>query len=298
MKSKVIAAAPFSRIKKIISLLSADRLPLFAAQSSFFICISAIPFIMLVVAIARAAFPELTDDLISVARAALPESTLEIFDVVVSDVTDRDALPLISTAAISTLWASSRGLNAVVNGVSEVYGKRGGGSALVRIIKSVLYTALFIIVIVAALVALVFGKYLKDAMTSSIGEVPMFIRYKEVIIFFLFTLFFSLLYYLVARGAFTSPFFKWERRTPEVKLTRQFPGAALAALGWILFSFFYSLYFEAFPKFSYLYGSLAAIVFLMLWMYFCILILLAGAEVNKLINEKRKKRVSITKTKS
>ena len=59
------------------------------------------------------------------------------------------------------------------------------------------------------------------------------------------------------------------------------PGAAFASGGWILFSYFYSLYIIHFPAVSYLYGSLAALVLMMLWLYICMTILLLGAEVNK-----------------
>lgn len=285
MKSKIVRIKPPSRVMETLSRISKDRLPLFAAQSSFFICISAIPFIMLILSLARVIVPDLTDDLIEIVRGAIPASSHELFDLVISDIIDKAAFPLISVAAVSTLWASSRGLLSVVRGVSEVYGKKTQGSFLSRLVKAVVYTAIFIVVFIAALLILVFGKYLKDTMTSSIGDVPMFLKYKEVISFFVLTLFFTLLYFFVAKGVFSSPLFKWEKGS-RVKFRRQIPGAALAAAGWILFSFFYSLYFENFPRLSYLYGSLAAIVFFMLWVYFCMLILLAGAEINKLLFER------------
>ncbi len=289
MKSKVLKIKPPSKITTALSRISKDRLPLFAAHSSFFICISAIPFIMLILSLARVIMPDLTDDLIEIVRAAIPASSHDLFDLVVADIIDKAAFPIISVAAVSTLWASSRGLLSVVRGVSEVYGKQTQGSFLSRLIKAVVYTAIFIIVFIAVLVLLVFGKYLKDTMTSSIGDVPMFIRYKEVISFFVLTLFFTLLYFFVAKGVFSSKLFRWEKGS-KVKFSSQIPGAAFAAAGWILFSFFYSLYFENFPRLSYLYGSLAAIVFFMLWVYFCMLILLSGAEINKILEEKRTKK--------
>jgi len=60
------------------------------------------------------------------------------------------------------------------------------------------------------------------------------------------------------------------------------PGAVFATLGWMLFSFFYSLYIKYFPSASAIYGSLTAVCLIMLWLYVCIVILLLGAEVNKL----------------
>ncbi len=53
----------------------------------------------------------------------------------------------------------------------------------------------------------------------------------------------------------------------------------------MVFSFFYSIYIEHFSNYSFVYGSLAAIVFLMLWLYFCMNIFLFGAQINKMIED-------------
>ncbi len=288
MKSRTVDATLFSKIAKTLRAVKEDNLSLYAAQSSFYICISAIPFIMLVILIVRLVAPGFTDDILSIARSALPEASHGVFDTIIEDVTTGSAVSSISIAAIGLLWASARGLSAVVRGVSRVYGREVGGSYVVRSLRSVVYTAGFIVVMIVTLAVLVFGKYFKDAMTSEIGEVPMFVRYKEAIAFFVLTLFFSLLYFLVGAGAFSAQGFKWDLRA-RAKFSSGLPGAAISALGWIVFSLAYSLYFEYFPRFSYLYGSLAAIVFLMLWVYFCILILLIGAEINKMIIIKKEK---------
>ncbi|MBQ8199661.1 MAG: YihY/virulence factor BrkB family protein [Clostridia bacterium] len=51
---------------------------------------------------------------------------------------------------------------------------------------------------------------------------------------------------------------------------------------------FYRAYF---PNASYIYGGLAAVCLIMLWIYFCTIILLLGAEVNKLYFLWREKRI-------
>ncbi len=60
----------------------------------------------------------------------------------------------------------------------------------------------------------------------------------------------------------------------------QLPGAIFSTLCWIGFSYAFSLYFNHFSSYSYMYGSLTAIILLMLWLYFCICILFLGAEIN------------------
>ena len=54
----------------------------------------------------------------------------------------------------------------------------------------------------------------------------------------------------------------------------------LIAAGWSLFSYFFSIYFDMFPGFSNMYGSLTALIMVMLWLYICMNLLLYGAEIN------------------
>ncbi len=77
-------------------------------------------------------------------------------------------------------------------------------------------------------------------------------------------------------------FFFWGIYTfvPEkrLKAAKQIPGALFSALAWMVFSLGFSIYFNRIGGrgYSYMYGSLAAIVILLLWLYFCMCILLWG----------------------
>ena len=66
----------------------------------------------------------------------------------------------------------------------------------------------------------------------------------------------------------------------KATLKSQVPGAILIAAGWSLFSYFFSIYFDMFPGFSNMYGSLTALIMVMLWLYICMNLLLYGAEIN------------------
>ena len=70
----------------------------------------------------------------------------------------------------------------------------------------------------------------------------------------------------------------------------QLPGAVCATAGWMGFSLAFSLYFSRIvgKNYSYMYGSLAAIVLLLLWLYACMCILFFGAEINYIWNEYRR----------
>ena len=62
-------------------------------------------------------------------------------------------------------------------------------------------------------------------------------------------------------------------------------GAAFSAVGWIIVSWIFSVYVDIFKGFSSMYGSLTTIVLIMLWLYFCMYILLLGGEVNMILRD-------------
>ena len=61
----------------------------------------------------------------------------------------------------------------------------------------------------------------------------------------------------------------------KLKLTKQFPGALFTAISWNLFSWGFSAYIERFNDFG-VYGSLSTIIVVMMWLYFCMYLLLVG----------------------
>ena len=65
----------------------------------------------------------------------------------------------------------------------------------------------------------------------------------------------------------------------KATLRSQLPGAVLCTLAWYAFSFGLSVYVNYFNGFS-MYGSLTTIVLIMLWLYFCMYIMMLCAEIN------------------
>ena len=58
------------------------------------------------------------------------------------------------------------------------------------------------------------------------------------------------------------------------------PGAAVALAVWLGASWLYALYVEHFADYSLLYGSLGAVMVLLVWLYLSAVVLIMGAEVN------------------
>lgn len=263
-------------VMKIAKRFQETQITLYAAQSSFFVIFSAIPFIMLLFMIIDRFLPLTTEEMLDALVSFFPsaEFVIDFMDELPSHVTEGlfevDA-PTVSFTLIAVLWSASKGVNAVSLGVRAVYGvSYKPGEFFTRIARRIFYTVGFLITLVFMLVILVFGNLLNQKITSynaQIGEVVRFIFYfRGIISILLLSLFFTLIYKLNGNR--------------NVKFMGHLPGAIFAACGWVIFSFGFSIYVDYFSNYSYLYGSLGLIILLMLWIYTCMVILLVGAELN------------------
>ena len=69
----------------------------------------------------------------------------------------------------------------------------------------------------------------------------------------------------------------------KTTLQKQLPGAFFTASGWLLLSFFFSVYLDIFTGFTSMYGSFTTIILIMLWLYGCMYIILLGGEINAIL---------------
>ena len=260
----------FSWGRQFASRIRRDRVTVYGAQAAFFVMISAVPFIMLAVALLRFFMPMTQSQLSRLALDVMPLSLRSYAIRIIDELYQQTSLSLISATAVSALWAASRSLYALSGGLKQIYRTiETRGYVHLRIL-ALLHTLLLMILLLFSLVILVFGNdlptFLEEHLPvlSQISSRIMGVR--TIVSLTLLSLVFALMYKIL----------------PNAKsgFRQQLPGAVFSSLGWMIYSLAYSLYIEHYSKVSYLYGSLTAIVLWMLWLYFCMNIFLMGAEIN------------------
>ena len=260
------------RTKQIYDKFSSDEMTVYAAQASFFIIIAAFPFIMLMITVVQVV-PNLTRaELLDILLSLVPEGYKSVAFRVLNDLSLNSPATMISVTAVTALWSSSRGMMSIARGLNRIHGESDERWYIVRRLIWAGYTIVFILVCVVALGLLVFGTSIQNFLVARVpvlaGITQHIISFRTLLALALFMLGFAGIYtYVPAR---------------KLTLRSQIRGAVFATAGWILFSLAFSLYFRLFGKynFSYMYGSLGAVVLLMLWLYGCICVLFFGAEIN------------------
>ena len=258
-----------------ICRLMDDNVGVYAAQASFFIIIAAIPFIMLLLSLLKLVLPIELASVEEVILTVVPPSMQEIFLRIAIELFGKSgSVSIISITAVTTLWLSSRGVMALYQGLNTVYHADIRNYFYVRAM-SIIYTFLFLIVIAFSIIVFVFGGTAQTMLllyAPPIGRALSWImKARGFILFGMLTVFFTALYTFLPR------------KKPHLKFLKQFPGAVAAAAGWMIFTYIYTIYIENFSNYSYVYGSLTAVVFLMLWLYFCMNIFMFGAQLNKML---------------
>jgi len=273
LKSRIILSSVIIKeIQKITREVSEDKISVYAAQASFFVITSAVPFISIMVALFGIFMPEnftgtTRDQMISI---PLSESLSKVVEYIANELSGAPNVSLLSISAVTTLWSASRGIAAIRNGIESVYRAEGSKNIVARRLKSIIATLIFIAMLAAVASLLLFGDFVADLLGEDFHRI--FYSSRTPIFILIMSIFFTSVYYSVSR------------RSTHVssKITRHIPGAIFSSVGWIVFSYFYSLYIENFPNASYIYGGLAAVCLIMLWIYFCMMILLFGAVINKI----------------
>lgn len=271
-------------LKRLIDKFNRDEMTVYAAQASFFIVLSAFPFLMLLLTLVQVIPAVSRTDIQRAALEMIPD-VLEM-DSLVSSIIDNvytnSPGTILSVTAVTALWSASRGMISMKRGLNRVLDIRDRSSYLLERLICAGYTVVFVLVCIFSLVLLVFGTTIQHIVLRFFpflsAVTDYIISFRSLFALTLLTLCFTGMYTLVPK----------KKQPPRSQL----PGAVFSTVCWILFSYAFSIYFNHFHNFSYMYGSLTAIVLLMLWLYFGICILFFGAEINYFLRERSRAALS------
>jgi membrane protein len=261
----------------MLEFLSPMRIRIHSAYSAFFLILSVFPTTMILVGVLGYTSLEV-EDVISLVKQVVPDPLLPLVRRLLSGAYDATSAPLLSLSAITAIWSASRGIWGLKEGLNAVYGVKERRSYLVSRGIGMLYTVLFLAVLVLSLVLNVFGTTILDYLHMTTNPVLLFLM--DVIDFRFF------LMLLLQTAVFTAMYAALPDR--RMGLGESLPGAIVASLGWLIFSDLFSLYVEYYPRYANIFGSLYAAALTMLWLYFCIMILFYGGVINRCWIEKRK----------
>ena len=251
------------------------NIPLHAAYAAYFLILSIFPALLLVLSMLR--YTGLTvEDLIWVIGDFFPQPLMETAEELVYSIYFHSSSTVVGVAAVTALWSASRGMYGILRGLNAIYGVSEDRGYLYTRGISVVYTFLFLLVLLLTLVLHVFGSSILKMLTMVDNKVLIFLMDLVDFRFFLLLILQSLLFTLMFM---TLP-------NKRNRFLDSLPGGVLSSLGWLVYSDLYSIYVEHFSNYANIYRSMYAIALYMLWLYCYMSILFYGGALNRYLMDK------------
>jgi len=245
-----------------------------AAQFSYYFLLALFPlllFLMSVMGLIMGSGTGLRHSLFNYLGKVLPSSASELVSTTVFEVTNASSGGKIAFGILAALWAASNGMGAISESLNVAYHVKETRAWWKRRLIAVGLTVALGVLIIVALVIVLYGGKLADFLANTYGLGGSFTLAWKVLqwplVLFFLSLGFALIYY-------------WAPDVKDQNWRWVTPGSVVAVVLWLFVSFAFRIYLHFFNSYSKTYGSLGAVIILMLWFYLTGAAILIGGEVN------------------
>jgi len=248
-----------------------------AAVLGFYLMLAIFPAMIFVLAIIPyLPIAKIDQAIMELLRQALPASAADMFTGVVQEVTREQRGGLLSFGLLAALWATSTGMYAIMQQLNIAYDVDEGRGFLRARLVAIGLSLLFVVLVLGGFSLIVLGGQIQEWLASRFGFgdalLAFFIVFRWVIILAGLQLAFSVIYYLA----------------PNVEQKFKFitAGSVAGVLVLLVASLAFAWYTQSFGNYDATYGSVGAVMVLMMWLYIAGLAILFGSEINALLKRR------------
>ncbi len=260
--------------KRVIGEIQSDDVFGRSAQLAYYFLLALFPlllFLTSVIGIVLGSETGVRHTLFAYLSRILPGSASSLVDSTMYEVSAASGGGKLTFGLLAALWAASNGMGAITEALNAAYNVKESRPWWKQRLTAIGLTLVLSILIISALVLVLYGAKIANqiAVTYGFGEAFTFgwkfLQWPIVLAFMLLS--FSLIYYLAPD-------------LHEQKWVWITPGSTIGVALWLLVSFGFKLYLHFFDSYSKTYGTLGAVIVLMLWLYLTGAAILIGGEVN------------------
>jgi membrane protein len=245
-----------------------------AAELSYYFLLALFPFLIFLTSVIGFVLGSGTGTrhmLFNYLARIMPPSAFQLIDNTMWEVSSASSGGKLSFGILAALWAASSGLSAITDSLNTAYDVTETRPWWKQRLTAIGLTVALSVLIILALVLVVAGGRIAEGLASVYGFGPVFpLTWKIIqwpVVLACMILAFALIYFFAPD--LHEQAWKW--------LT---PGAAIGVVLWLIVSIAFRAYLHFFNSYSATYGSLGAVIILMLWLYFTGAAVLIGGEVN------------------
>ncbi len=246
-----------------------------AAKLSYYFLLALFPLLLFVTTLlgyfADRGGGRMRDELLRVLATVIPSDASSLIFKTVNEVQENAGGGKLSFGILATLWAASNGMGALTEALNVAYEVRETRPWWKSRLVAVVLTVVLSVLILSALLLILFGGDLAEWVGAHWSFGAFFVTawkvLQWVVVLAFVLLAFALMYYFA----------------PDVHVRRWqwiAPGTVIGLALWLLVSFGFRLYLHFFNSYSATYGTLGAVIILMLWFYLTGAAILVGGEIN------------------
>jgi membrane protein len=219
---------------------------------------------------------QLRQNLMQSLGSMLPPSASALIRTTLDEIIEGGGPGKLSLGLLVTLWAASNGMSAISAALNTAYDVEESRGWWKEQGLAIALTIALATLIVSSLALILAGDWISDLAAEKFGFGELFSGVWNLLQWPLALALVFLAFALIYHFAPNVPGRRWRWITP---------GAIVGVTLWVLVSLGFRLYLQYFDSYSRTYGSLGAVIVLMLWFYFTSAAILIGGELNSEIEQ-------------
>ncbi len=258
-----------------------------AAQIAFYFSFAFFPLLLFLVTLAGLVLEStesLKRELYSYLNQIMPSSAFDLVHKTLDEIIENSSGGKLTIGIFVTLWSASAGIDSIRSSLNAVYELKEVRSWWNTKLQSLVLTLVFIILLGIALVVVSSGWEIFQYLLAAIGfrvTSPLVLVSIQWIALFAVLLF------------ATEVIYSWVPCFDKFRWVWITPGALVAMVLWVAFTGGFRLYLQYFNTYNRAYGSLGAVIILMLWMFLTGTAILIGGAINSVLTAMAEERTRL-----
>ena len=262
----------FMRFLRCFSRMYAvKRLPRASAALSYYLTMTFFPLIICLYTLLGNSYDKAMS-VLSFTDHLMASETVEFLEDFLYYVAENNSMAMMMAGIAVLLTSASAAVRSLQGTIGEMQGGQRFQGAL-GYLFSVVFSLLFLAALYFAILVMLTGRSVIERLNQMLPFIDISQSWRYVRFMIL-----AGIEYFITLGVYEVSKRSWDSY-------KTWPGAILATVALVGVSIAFSVFIDASTKDPLVYGSLASVILLMLWLYFCCMVIFCGAAVNIVIRD-------------
>lgn len=266
-------------LKKVYDEAMAEGIINNAAQVAFYFVFALFPlllFLLSLFGLVLGSAENMRQELFAYLGQVIPPSAVTLIEETLNEVVQESSGGKLTFGFLLALWSASAGIDSVRIVLNDVYDLEESRSWWKYKLTAVLLTLGLAVLVIIVIATIFYGSQYLTSVLTGFGLESSARIVAGILSFVLIIAALNTAFAFVYAFAPSHAPFEWKWITP---------GAVAAVVLWLVFSFGFRIYLMYFDTFAKTYGSLGAIIILLLWLYLTALVILIGGVINSIADK-------------